>query len=185
MTTTSPEVTTRTLWKIDPTHSSVEFRVKHMLVTTVRGRFTDVAGDLYGDLDNPLDGEVDVTIDAASVDTRQEQRDVHLRSADFLDVENFPTITFKSTGVEVLEKDHLHISGDLTIHGVTRPVTLDTHINGTGKTPFGTEVVGASATTSFNRKDFGLNWNVALEAGGWLVGDKINVDLEIEAVKQV
>ncbi|HLJ66835.1 MAG TPA: YceI family protein [Chloroflexota bacterium] len=184
MSTLAPQTSTRTAWKIDPAHSSVEFRVKHMMVTTVRGRFTGVNGDLYGDLDNPLDGKVDVQIDAASIDTRQEQRDAHLRSADFLDVENYPTITFKSTRVEVLGKDHLHVTGELSIHGVTREVTLDTHINGTGKTPFGTEIVGASATTSINRKDFGLTWNVALETGGWLVGETINIDLEIEAVKQ-
>lgn len=175
---------TRSTWDFDPAHTSVEFKVKHMMITTVKGRFTSVHGRIIGDVEDPTQAEVDVVIDAATVDTRNDQRDAHLRSADFLDVENFPQITFKSTRVERVSDDRVKVTGDLTIRGVTREVTLDVEISGVGKTPFGTEVGGLTATTSINRKDFGLNWNVALEAGGWLVGDEIKVEIDIEAVKQ-
>ena len=182
--TEATQTATRTRWAFDPAHSSVEFRVKHMMVTTVKGRFTEVRGLAIGELDEPLATEVDVEIDAASIDTRNEQRDAHLRSADFLDVENFPTINFKSTRIEEHGKHSYSIAGDLTIRGVTREVVLDATVNGHGKTPFGTEVVGVSAETKINRKDFGLTWNVALETGGWLVGDEIKIEIEVEAVKQ-
>ena len=180
----SIQAPTRTVWQIDPAHVHVGFKTKHMMVTTVRGQFHEVKGDILGDLEDPTNATVEVEINAATIDTRQEQRDNHLRSADFLDVENFPTITFKSTRIQRLKEDHLKIFGDLTIHGTTREVELDTTINGSGKTPFGTEVIGVSAETKINRKDFGLTWNVALETGGWLVGDKIDIELEIELIKQ-
>jgi polyisoprenoid-binding protein YceI len=178
------QTATRTLWNFDPVHSSVEFRVKHMMVTTVKGRFTDVRGRAVGEVDDPLAVEVDVEIDAASIDTRNEQRDAHLRSADFLDAENYPAITFKSSRIEEKGEDRYSIAGDLTIRGTTREVVLDATVNGHGRTPFGTEVIGVSAETRINRKDFGLNWNVALETGGWLVGDEVKVEIEVEAVKQ-
>jgi polyisoprenoid-binding protein YceI len=183
MATSAPQTATRTTWKFDPAHTSVEFKVKHMMVTTVKGRFTEVEGTIFGELEDPALAEVDVQIEAASIDTRNEQRDAHLRSADFLDAEHFPTITFRSSRVERTGQDTFNVTGDLTIRGTTREVVLDTSVNGSGKTPYGTEVVGISAETSINRKDFGLNWNVALETGGWLVGDTVKIDLEIEAVK--
>jgi polyisoprenoid-binding protein YceI len=182
--TAESQAPARTAWSFDPAHTSVEFKVKHMMVTTVKGRFTDVRGTIVGDLDDPTLAEVDVEINASSIDTRNDQRDAHLRSADFLDVENYPTITFKSTRIERTGQDSFDVTGNLTIHGVTREVTFHTDVNGGGKTPFGTEIVGIESKTTLDRKDFGLTWNVALEAGGWLVGDTIKVELDIEAVKQ-
>jgi polyisoprenoid-binding protein YceI len=185
MSISTPEVvSTGTRWTFDPTHSSVEFSVKHMMITTVRGRFTTLTGSAIGEIHEPLGSQIDVEIDASSIDTHNEQRDAHLRSADFLDVENYPTISYKSTRIEQKDQDRYTIYGDLTLHGVTREVELDGELNGHGTTPFGTEVVGVSAKGKINRKDFGLNWNVALEAGGWLVGDTLKIDIEIQAVKQ-
>jgi polyisoprenoid-binding protein YceI len=181
---TETEVDTRTKWEIDPAHTLVEFGVKHMMVTTVRGRFAGVRGTIFADESNPQNSEMEAEIDADTIDTRNEQRDAHLRSADFLDAENFPTITFKSTRVDVSSGDHLRLVGNLTIRGITREVELDTVVNGRGKTPFGTEVVGLTAETSLRRKDFGLEWNVALDTGGWLVGEDVKITLEVEAVKQ-
>ncbi|MGI8827159.1 MAG: YceI family protein [Chloroflexota bacterium] len=175
---------TRSTWDFDPAHTSVEFKVKHMMITVVKGRFTGVQGEISGNADDPSQAEVDVVIDASTVDTRHEQRDTHLRSADFLDVENFPHITFKSTRVDRVDGDELKVIGDLTIHGVTKEVTLDVAIAGVGKSPYGMEVGGLEAKTTINRKDFGLNWNVALEAGGWLVGDEIKIEIDVEAIKQ-
>ncbi len=171
-------------WEIDPAHTLVEFSAKHMMVTTVRGRFSGVKGSIELNDVDPTKSSVTAEIDAGSLDTRTEQRDNHLRSADFLDVEHHPTITFRSTKVDHGRGDHYTVVGDLTIRGTTRPVTLDATLNGKGKTPYGTEVVGFSAETTINRKDWGLNWNVALEAGGLLVGDTIKIVLEVEAVRQ-
>jgi len=175
---------TRATWEFDPAHSSVEFRAKHMMVTTVKGRFTGVQGKIIGNVEDPMHAEVDVVIDAATIDTHNDQRDVHLRTADFLDVENFPQITFKSTGIKQVDHNDLKVSGNLTIHGVTREVTLDVEINGVGKSPYGMEVGGLQAKTTISRKDFGLNWNVALETGGFLVSDEIKIEIDIEAIKQ-
>jgi polyisoprenoid-binding protein YceI len=182
--TVQPQVGTRVVWTIDPSHSLVEFGVKHMMFTTVKGRFTGVSGTITLDEENLADSQVDVTIDAASVDTRDEKRDAHLRSADFFDVEQFPTITFVSTRVEPKGDDDLTVYGDLTIHGVTRPVALAATFNGRGVNPWGAEVAGYTATTRVNRKDFGLTWNVGLEAGGVLVGDEIKIAIEVEAARQ-
>lgn len=184
MSISEPQVATRTSWLFDPHHSSVEFKAKHMMVTTVKGQFKNVTGKIVGELEDPTLAEVDVEIDASSIDTRNEQRDAHLRSADFLDVENYPTITFRSNRIERVDSDTYNVTGDLTVRGVTREVVLKTTVNGAGKSPFGTEVAGVSAETRINRKDFGLTWNVALETGGWLVGDDIKVEIEVEAVKQ-
>jgi polyisoprenoid-binding protein YceI len=184
MSTLAPEAKTGTLWKFDEAHSTVGFSVKHMMITTVRGQFTKVDGTAIGDVHEPLAAEIDVDIDAASITTNNETRDNHLRSADFFDVENYPTISFKSTRIEDRGNERYHIVGDLTIRGVTREVVLEAEINGHGKTPFGTDVAGVSAKGKINRKEFGLNWNVALETGGWLVGDTINVDIEVQAVRQ-
>lgn len=178
---TQPGVST---WQSDPAHTLVEFSARHMMITTVKGRFTDVSATIVMDEADMSRSSVEAAIDASSVDTREQQRDGHLRSADFLDVENHPTITFKSTRVEHAGKDRLRVIGDLTIRGVTKPVTLDATFNGTGTTPYGAHVAGFTAETSINRKDFGLNWNVALEAGGIVVGDTIKIALEVEAIKQ-
>jgi polyisoprenoid-binding protein YceI len=184
MSISTPDTRTRTVWAFDPAHSTVGFSAKHMMVTTVRGAFTKVEGKAIGEIDDPIATEIDVEIDASSIATNNEGRDGHLRSADFLDVENYPTISYKSTRIEEKGKDHYHIIGDLTIRGVTHEVVLEAEVNGHGKTPFGTEVIGVSAKGKLNRKDFGLNWNVALETGGWLVADTISLDIEVQAVKQ-
>lgn len=168
-------------WTIDPAHSLAEFGVRHMMVSTVKGRFKDVEGTLIIDDSDLSKSSVHVEIAAASIDTRDEKRDAHLRSADFLDADNYPTITFTSTKVEPRGANDLRVTGDLTIRGVTRPVELKATFNGRGKSPFGQEVIGYSATTSINRKDFGLVWNVGLETGGVLVGDEVKISLEVEA----
>ena len=175
---------TTTVWQLDPAHTAVEFSAKHMMFTTVKGHFGAVKGTIHLDEQDVTRSSVEAEIDAASLDTRTEQRDTHLRSQDFLHVEQHPTITFKSTRVERLGEDHLKVAGDLTIRGTTREVVLDTTLTGRGKSPFGTTVAGFEATTSINRKDFGLNWNVALEAGGFLVGDTIKISIDAEAVLQ-
>jgi len=172
--------TKTTVWTIDPTHSVVEFSVKHMMFATAKGRFSDVSGTITVDNEHIEDSAVDVTIGAASVDTRDEKRDGHLRSADFFDAENHPTLTFRSTQVE-RDGDDLKITGDLTIRGVTHQVVLEAGYNGQGVNPWGQQVLSYSATTKINRKDFGLNWNAALESGGMLVGEEIRIQIEIEA----
>ncbi|RMG83205.1 MAG: polyisoprenoid-binding protein [Chloroflexi bacterium] len=169
-------------WNIDPAHTGVEFSVRHMMVSKVRGKFTGVSGTIEFDPENPTTGAVDVTIDAATINTGVEDRDNHLRSADFLEVEKYPTITFKSTKVEPTGENTAKVYGNLTIHGVTREVVLEAEYNGSGTSPYGQTIVGFSATTKINREDFGLTWNVALEAGGWLVGKEITISLEVEAI---
>jgi polyisoprenoid-binding protein YceI len=178
------QTATRSVWQLDPHHTLVEFSAKHMMVTTVKGRFTSVRGTIVADEANPSQSSVDVEIDTASIDSRDERRDGHLKSPDFLDVEHYPLITFKSTRVLQEDAEHLRVVGDLTIRGTTRQVELATTINGRGKSPMGSEVAGVSAEASINRKDFGLNWNVALETGGWLVSDTVKVAIEAEAIRQ-
>jgi polyisoprenoid-binding protein YceI len=173
----------RSVWALDTAHTLVEFSAKHMMFTTVKGRFADFSGSLSLEGDDPRSAEVEVTINAASVDTREEKRDAHLRSADFLDVEHFPTITFKSRRVEE-GKDGLRLIGDLTIRGTTREVALNAEYLGEGASPWGTTVRHFTAETTINRSDFGLTFNVALETGGVLVSDKIKLSLEVEAIKQ-
>ncbi len=172
---------TRTVWTLDPAHTLVEFSGKHMMFTTVKGHFKSVTGTITLDEANPASSSVEVEIDANSLYSGVDYRDNHLRSADFLDVENFPKLTFKSTRVEVEGTDRAKIYGDLTIRGVTREVVLDTELTGRGKNPMGQETVGFEAHTTINRKDFDLTWNVALETGGWLVGDTIKIELAVEA----
>ncbi len=181
--TTQAEPQTIT-WVIDKAHSEIEFAVKHMMFSTVKGQFTEFSGTIVEDTSNPSRSSVDVTIDVASISTRDAKRDEHLRSGDFFLAEQHPTITFKSTGVSAPAKDRLSVTGDLSVRGTTRPVTLDVSRTGSGKNPWGQEVAGFSATTQINRKDFGLEWNVALEAGGVLVGEAVKISLEIEATKQ-
>jgi polyisoprenoid-binding protein YceI len=166
---------------IDTSHSGVHFVVRHMVVSKVRGVFGQFSGTIDYDADNVEQSKVAVEIDAASIDTREPKRDAHLRSADFFDVEQFPKLTFQSTGVKRTGSDTLAVTGDLTIHGVTRPVTLKVEELGGGKDPWGNERLVWSAKTDINRKDFGLNWNQVLEAGGVLVSEKIAIELEIQA----
>ena len=172
-----------TAWKIDAAHSTVEFAVKHMMFTTVKGRFTDVTGTVEFDEADPTDGRADITIAAASIDTREAQRDAHLKSADFFDVQQYPTLTFRSTKIEGTAK-RFALTGDLTIRGVTRPVTLDVTYEGTGKDPWGVERFGYAATGKVNRKDFGLTWNAALETGGVLVADDVKITLDLQLIRQ-
>ncbi|MCL4540823.1 MAG: YceI family protein [Chloroflexi bacterium] len=172
------------VWQLDPAHTLVEFSARHMMVTTVKGHFTGVSGMIIFDERDLTRSSVKATIDATTIDTGVEQRNTHLKSADFLEVEQYPTITFQSTRVEGNQSDRFKVIGDLTIHGVTREVVLNVEYNGSAKTPFGTTVAGFTATTTINRKDFDLNWNVALEVGGWLVGDILKISIETEAILQ-
>lgn len=172
------------VWEIDPGHAQVEFAVRHLMVATVRGRFGDVMGTIVFDQERPERSSVRTTVAAASIDTRNEARDEHLRSADFLDAASFPLLTFESTSVTPRGRGGALITGDLTIRGTTRQVTLDAEFHGIVNDPWGNTRAGFSATTAINRKDFGLTWNVALEAGGVAVGDEVKISIEFEAVKQ-
>ena len=175
-----------TVWEIDPKHTLVEFGVKHMMFTTVKGRFTGVRGTIdCADEADAARASVEVEIDAASVNTAEEQRDAHLRSAEFLDAERYPAMTFKSTRVELLDETHSKLYGDLTIRDITKLVVLSVEYAGQVKTPWGTTSAGFNAQTKINRKDWNLNWNVALETGGWMVGDTITINIELELIKQV
>jgi polyisoprenoid-binding protein YceI len=185
MTTQSEKAsTTQSIWQLDPNHTLVEFSAKHMMVTTVKGRFQSVRGTIILDEADPSRSSVEVEIDAASLVTGVEYRDNHLRSADFLEAEKYPLITFKSTHIEPTGDNHAKIVGALTIHGVTREVVLDSELTGRGKNPMGQEITAFDARTSINRKDFGLNWNVALETGGWLVSETIKIEISVEGIKQ-
>ena len=155
-----------------------------MMISTARGRFGEVNGTVEFDEANPINSTVNVQIEAASIDTRDAQRDGHLRSADFLDAENHPTLTFVSKRVEKIDDTHGRIIGDLTIRGVSKEVVLETEYAGQAKSPWGTTSAGFSAKTSINRKDWGLEWNGALETGGVLVGDQVNIDIDLEIVKE-
>lgn len=172
-----------TTWKIDAAHSHVEFAVKHMMIATVKGRFTDVAGTVQSADGDPAAGRVDVSIGTASIDTREPQRDAHLRSADFFDAETYPAITFTSTRIDRVTGEGFRLVGNLTIHGVTREVALDVTAEGRGKDPWGGERAGFSAKTAIKRSDYGLLWNQALETGGLLVGDDVKINIDLELVK--
>jgi polyisoprenoid-binding protein YceI len=185
MTTVSPSsATAATTWTIDPAHSLVELAVKHMMFSTVKGRFASVAGTIVLNEQNLAGSSVIAEIDAGSIDTGEAQRDGHLRSADFLDVESFPTIAFRSTEIVPRGRDGFVLVGDLTIHGVTREVSLEAELTGQGSDPWGGKRAGFAASTTINRKDFGLTWNQALEAGGVLVSDQVKISLEIQATLQ-
>jgi len=180
-TVTSPVQTT---WKIDPSHSHVEFAVRHLMISTVKGRFGGVAGTVRSDASDPSGADVEVTIDATSIDTREAQRDAHLKSADFFDVEKFPSLTFRGIRLAGDPAGDFKLTGQLTIHGVTREVTLDVTAEGRGKDPWGGDRAGYSATAKIKRSDFGLTWNQVLEAGGIAVGDEIKIAIDVELVKQ-
>jgi polyisoprenoid-binding protein YceI len=173
---------TNPAWKIDASHSAVHFAVRHMVVSKVRGRFSRFEGEIAFDEADPARSTVKVTIDADSIDTNEPKRDGHLKSPDFFDVAKFPTLTFASTKIEKLKGDQYRVHGDLTIHGVTKNVTLDAELLGIGKDPWGVRRAGFTASGALDRKDFGLHWNQVLETGGVLVGDKVELTLEVEAV---
>jgi polyisoprenoid-binding protein YceI len=179
---TAPATGTKTAWKLDPSHTIVEFSAKHLMITTVKGRITDIEGIIYTDEKDPKNSSVEATLKAVSLDTRTDQRDQHLRSADFLDVEKFPEIRFRSTRIQG-DQQSFKLTGDLTIRDVTKPITLDVAFEGKTKDPWGGERVGFSATGKIDRREFGLTWNQALEAGGVVVGNDIKITLEVEAVK--
>lgn len=172
-------------WTIDTTHAQANFSARHMMVSTVRGSFRKVTGTLDFDTANPADASVEATIDVASMATTGlEQRDEHLLSSDFLDVEKYPIITFKSTRVEPNnDNTEAKVYGDLTIKDVTREVVLNVEFNGEGTTPYGQKIAGFEASTKIDREDFGLTWNVALETGGWLVGKDIKISIDAEVIK--
>jgi polyisoprenoid-binding protein YceI len=178
----TPKTGTRTVWKLDPTHTVVEFSAKHLMITTVRGRIGEVEGTIYTDESNPENSSVEAILKGASIDTRNEQRDQHLRSADFLNAEKFPEITFRSKRIEGSARE-FKLVGDLSIRGTTREVTLDVEYGGRTRDPWGGERVGFSASGKLDRRDFGLVWNQALETGGVVVGNDIRINIEVEAVK--
>ena len=170
-------------WKIDNAHSLVEFSVRHMMISTVRGRFERFSGTVEFNENDPTASSVDVQIEAASINTNESQRDNHLRSADFFDAEKFPYLSFKSTRVEKIDENNGRIYGDLTIRDISHPVVLETEYNGQAKSPWGATSAGFTANTKINRKDWNLGWNQALETGGMLVGDEIKIHIELEIVK--
>lgn len=172
-------------WNIDNAHSLVEFSVRHMMISTARGRFERFSGTVEFNEENPALSSVDVKIETASINTNESQRDNHLRSADFFESDKFPYMSFKSTRVEKIDETTGRIYGELTIRDVTRPVVLETEYNGQAKSPWGTTSAGFTANAKINRKDWNLNWNKALETGGVLVADDIKIHIELEIVKMV
>jgi polyisoprenoid-binding protein YceI len=180
-----PALANADTWQIDPAHTNVEFKVRHMMISNVKGQFQKTAGTITANGNDPASAKIDATIDASSVYTRVDRRDADLKSPNFLDVEKFPTITFKSTKVEADGPNKWKVTGDLTLHGVTKPVVLD--VEGSGapiSDPMGNTRAGASATTTIKRSDFGLTWNKALEAGGVMVGDEVAISIDVEAIKK-
>lgn len=171
-------------WKIDPTHTQIEFSVKHMMISRVRGRFETFDGIFHLDAQNPAASRVEGTIDVTSLNTQDQQRDAHLRSADFFDVEKYPKMSFRSTRLEPVGQGRFKVYGDLTIKDVTRQVIFDVTDEGQVQDPWGNKRRGFSAGSKINRKDFGLTWNVALETGGWLVGDEVTISADVELVQE-
>ena len=184
-TAASPLAARATTLEIDLAHSTAQFSVKHLMVSNVRGEFTKLTGTVELDEQDITRSRVQATIDASTIATRDEKRDAHLKSADFFGVEKYPTITFKSTSVQKAGKGKLKVTGDLTLHGVTRQVVLDVEgPSAEAKDPWGNVKIGANASTRINRKDFGLTWNTALEAGGVLVGEEVAITLDLELTKK-
>jgi polyisoprenoid-binding protein YceI len=175
---------TRSAWQIDPRRAHVKFSSKHMMFTTIKGHFKGVRGIIVLDEADPVYSSVEVEIDTFNLYSGVQYRDDYLKSPDFLDVEKYPTITFKSTRVELMGSDRALVVGDLTIHGIAHEVVLDTRLTERGKGPSGQEAIEFEARTSINRKDFGLTWNMALEADGFLVSDTIKIEIAVEALKQ-
>ena len=186
MSTAQSTAVSAATYKVDPAHSCVDFRVRHLTIANLRGEFSGVSGTILFDPRNPANSKLEAEIDAASINTRDANRDRHLKAAEFLDVEKFPKIKFVSKKVSAAGKNHWKVAGDLTIHGVTMEVTLDVEgPTAEAKDPWGNVKVGALATTKINRKDFGLAWNVPLETGGFLLGDEVTINLELELTKQI
>jgi polyisoprenoid-binding protein YceI len=184
MSTLATPQTATTTWNIDPVHSVAEFKVKHMMISNVKGQFTGLKGVLTLDPDDVLNSKVEATIDAPSINTRDPQRDAHLKSSDFFDVEKFPTLSFRTTHVSRSGDAELAVDGELTIHGVTRKVTFEVEgPTAPAKDPWGNTRLGLSATTRIYRKDFGLTWNAPVETGGILVGDEVTITLDVQFVK--
>ena len=178
-----PDVKTTT-WNIDPVHSNALFKVKHMMISNVRGEFTAIKGSLLFDQENVEKSCVEAEIDAASINTKDPQRDAHLKSRDFFDVERFSTLSFRSSNVSKSSNGEFAVAGELTIHGVTRHVVFSVEgPSAPAKDPWGNTRIGLSATTRINRKDFGLTWNAALETGGILVGDEVAITLDVQFIK--
>jgi polyisoprenoid-binding protein YceI len=172
-------------WTIDPAHSSVQFSVRHMMLSNVRGEFKKVSGTVQGEPTKPTEAVIEATIDAASLDTREPKRDEHLKSADFLDVAKYPTLTFKSKRIDPAGEDKYRVTGDLTLHGVTKEVVLDVSgVTPPIKDPMGKTRAGATATTKIDRKDFGINWSKAMDNGGLVVGNDVAITIDVEATTQ-
>jgi len=181
--TMTPQAAT-SAWNIDPAHSVVEFKVRHMMISNVKGQFTVITGSMRLDPNDITKSRIEASADAASINTRDAQRDGHLKSPDFFDVERYPSLVFTSTRVERENEDQLAVTGNLTIHGITREVVFN--VEGPTpphKDPWGSTRIGVSASARINRKDFGLNWNAALEAGGLLVGEEVTITLDLEFVQ--
>ena len=187
MTTQTATPGTTTTWKLDPAHTHVEFGVKHLMIATVRGRFSDVRGAVVVPQDDFSRAHVEATIGVASIDTREPQRDGHLKSPDFFDVEKYPTMTFKSRLVERASRDtnQYRLVGDLTLHGVAKEIALEVRFEGLATDPYGNSRAGFSATGKINRKDFGLGWNQLLETGGVVVGDEVKISIDAQVVAEV
>jgi polyisoprenoid-binding protein YceI len=183
-TTTTSAPTSVVTWKLDPAHSAAEFKVKHMMISNVKGTFTGLSGTLLENPSDPTRSTIEVSIEIATLNTGDAQRDGHLKSADFFEAEKYPTMTFKSTRVERTADAEYRVTGDLTMHGITKPVTFAVEgPTAPGKDPWGNTRIGLSATTKINRKDFGLNWNAALETGGILVGEDVQITLDVQFIK--
>lgn len=184
MTTLTAPETAVTTWNIDPVHSVAEFKVKHMMISNVKGQFTGISGTLRLDEEDVTKSRIEATIDASSVSTGDPQRDAHLKSADFFDVEKFPDLRFKSAGIVRQADGQLQVEGNLTIHGVTRQVKFAVEgPTAPGKDPWGNTRIGISASTKIHRKDYGLTWNAALETGGILVGDEVTINLDVQFIR--
>jgi polyisoprenoid-binding protein YceI len=183
MTTTTDTNSLTGTYAIDPTHSRIGFVARHAMVTKVRGSFNEFDGSGFFDEEDPSQSTLQLTIKAASIDTRNADRDAHLRSNDFFDMETYPEITFASTDVHQVDGEHYRVTGDLTIKGVTRPVTVDFEYTGAAVDPYGNRRIGFEGQTTVNRKDWGVNWNAVLDAGGVLVSEKVTLEFEVSAIR--
>jgi polyisoprenoid-binding protein YceI len=178
-------VATKTKWTLDPTHSELLFKVKHLMISNVKGEFRKFNAEIFTNENDFTKSSIEVTIDATSIFTNEESRDGHLKSADFFDVQNYPELTFKGTSFKKIDDENYKLKGDLTIKGVSKEVTLDVEFGGVNTDPWGNEKAGFSLNGKINRKDFGLNWNAALETGGVLVSDEVKLSAEVQFVKHV
>ncbi|ALS24675.1 MULTISPECIES: YceI family protein [Paenibacillus] len=174
----------KTKWIVDPTHSSIDFTIRHMMIAKVKGTFHTFEANIEADPTDLTTADVQFSIDLSSIDTRNDDRDAHLRTADFFDIEKYPKLTFQSTQITKTGDGEYNVTGNLNLHGVTRPETFSVTFEGQGKDPWGNEKAGFSGQGSLKRSDYGLTWNAALETGGVLVGDEVKVSIEIEASKQ-